>query len=124
MHRRGNFTGSLAQLNFNGDPRKLSWNNVTPRLGLTYALGADKKTLLRAGYNRYVSQMGATVSNASPTGLVSYFYFYGVDANHDNIIQRNELLQFYGSNYIDPLQPNSSDQQDARRLRLQGAEDR
>ncbi|HEX3579836.1 MAG TPA: carboxypeptidase regulatory-like domain-containing protein [Thermoanaerobaculia bacterium] len=103
----GNFTGSLAQLTFNGDTRKLSWNNVTPRLGLTYALGADKKTLLRAGYNRYVSQMGATVSNASPTGLVSYFYFYGVDANHDNIIQRSELLRFYGSNYIDPLHPNS-----------------
>ena len=104
----GNFTGSLAQLNFNGDSRKLNWSNVTPRLGLTYALGADKKTLLRAAYNRYVSQMGATVSNASPTGLTSYFYFYGVDANHDNIIQRNELLQFYGSNYIDPAQPNSA----------------
>jgi hypothetical protein len=102
----GNFTGSLAQLNFSGDTRKLNWNTVTPRLGLTYALGADKKTLLRAAYNRYVSQMGATVSNASPTGLVGYFYFYGVDANHDNVIQRNELLQFYGSNYIDPLRPN------------------
>jgi hypothetical protein len=102
-----NFTGSLGTLNFSGDSRKLSWNTVTPRLGLTYALGADKKTLLRAAYNRYVSQMGATVSNASPTGLVSYFYFYGVDANHDNIIQRNELLQFYGSNYIDPAHPNS-----------------
>ncbi len=102
----GNFTGSLGTLNFTGDARKLNWNTVTPRLGLTYALGADKKTLLRAAYNRYVSQMGSTVANASPTGLVSYFYFYGVDANHDNIIQRNELLQFYGSNYIDPLHPN------------------
>ncbi|HXH38180.1 MAG TPA: carboxypeptidase regulatory-like domain-containing protein [Thermoanaerobaculia bacterium] len=102
----GTFTGSLSTLTFNGDARKLAWNTVSPRLGLTYALGADKKTLLRAAYNRYVSQMGATVSNASPTGLDSYFYFYGVDANHDNIIQRNELLQFYGSNYIDPLHPN------------------
>jgi len=102
----GNFTGSLATLNFAGDSRKLNWNAVSPRLGLTYALGADKKTLLRAAYNRYVSQMGATVSNASPTGLVGYFYFYGADLNHDNLIQRNELLQFYGSNYIDPLNPN------------------
>src|SRR5438876_387331 len=104
----GNFTGSLSTLTFNGDSRKLSWNTVTPRLGLTYALGADKKTLLRAAYNRYVSQMGSTVFSASPTGLVGYFYFYGVDANHDNIIQRNELLQFYGSNYIDPLNPNKA----------------
>src|SRR5438270_3561320 len=102
----GNFTGSLNTLNFTGDTRKFNWNTVTPRLGVTYALGADKKTLLRGAYNRYVSQMGSTVYSASPTGLVGYFYFYGVDANHDNIIQRNELLQFYGSNYIDPTRPN------------------
>jgi len=104
----GNFTASLTQLNFNGDSRKLNWNTVSPRLGLTYALGSDKKTLLRAAYNRYVSQIGATVANASPTGLVSYFYFYGADSNHDNIVQRNELLQFYGSNYIDPSNPNKA----------------
>src|SRR4029077_2668918 len=36
----GNFTGSLNTLTFNGDSRKLAWNTVTPRLGLTYALGA------------------------------------------------------------------------------------
>ena len=68
--------------------------------------------------------MGATVSNASPTGLVSYFYFYGVDANHDNIIQRNELLQFYGSNYIDPAQPNSPISKTRVDYGIQGSEDR
>ena len=59
---------------------------MAPRLGLTYSLGADKRTLLRAGYNRYVSQQGAAVANASPLAY-SAFYFYGFDANGDHAIQ-------------------------------------
>ena len=120
----GNFTGSLAQLTFNGDSRKLSWNNVTPRLGLTYALGADKKTLLRAGYNRYVSQMGATVSNASPTGLVELLLLLRRrreprqhhPAQRAAAVLRLELHRSAAAEF--------SDQQDARRLRFQGSEDR
>jgi len=104
----GNFTATLGTLTFGGDTRSLKWNTVSPRVGLTYALGADKKTLLRAAYNRYVSQMGATVNGASPAGYVNYMTFLGADLNHDNVIQRNELLQWYGSAYIaDPRNPNT-----------------
>src|SRR5678815_4014711 len=31
----------------------LKWTNVSPRVGMTYALGAQKRTLMRASYNRY-----------------------------------------------------------------------
>src|SRR5581483_2067818 len=36
----------------------LKWTNLSPRLGLTYALGQQKRTLLRASYNRYAGQLG------------------------------------------------------------------
>ena len=55
-------TAQLPAVDFGGDPRDLKWNSVSPRIGMTYALGADKRTLLRAGYNRYVSQVGSAVS--------------------------------------------------------------
>jgi hypothetical protein len=85
-----NRTVSLPGLDFPGDDRELKWNSVSPRIGATYALGSDRRTLLRASYNRYASQLGSVVSNTNPLGLGS-IYFYGVDANNDHAIQRNEL---------------------------------
>jgi hypothetical protein len=101
----GTLTAALPALNFPGDPRSLKWNSVSPRIGLTYSLGADKKTLLRAGYNRYVSQLGSAISSASPLGGYTYFYFYGVDANNDKTIQRNELQRVIGYAAVDPANP-------------------
>jgi len=101
----GTLTASLPALNFPGDPRSLKWNSVSPRVGLTYSLGADKKTLLRAGYNRYVSQLGSAISSASPLGGYTYFYFYGVDTNNDKVIQRNELQRVIGYAAVNPANP-------------------
>ena len=100
-------TATLPDLAFAGDSRQLKWNTVSPRIGLTYALGADKKTLLRASYNRYVSQIGSIVSAANPLGYVSYAYAVGADANGDGIVQRNELLKWQNFFYYDPKNPTS-----------------
>ena len=35
------------------------WNAVTPRLGLTYALNENRKTIARASYSMFASQLGA-----------------------------------------------------------------
>src|SRR5258705_156279 len=72
---------SLPAVSFGGDTRDLKWDSLAPRIGLTYALGADKKTLLRAGYNRYVSQLGSTAFQAHPFAAYSYLSFPGVDFN-------------------------------------------
>ena len=37
------------------------WSSISPRLGLTYALGAERKTLLSASYARYAGQPGKSV---------------------------------------------------------------
>ena len=102
----GFITTSLPGLSFSGDTRDLKWTSLSPRIGLTYALGADKKTLLRAGYNRYVSQLGSTVAGANPIGY-SYDYFTADDKNGDHIITRDELLRFRTFYYTDPTNPTS-----------------
>jgi hypothetical protein len=102
-------TVSLPGATFSGDAKYWEWKSVSPRIGLTYALGSDKKTLLRAGYNRYVDQMGGNVLAANPFG--PYYAYFGVvarDINHDKIIQRNELLDYYYAQYIDPSNPGST----------------
>ena len=104
-----NITTSLPALNFSGDDRDLKWTSLSPRIGLTYALGADKKTLLRAAYNRYVNQLGSAVSGASPLGYASYLYFIGNDANNDHVAQRSEILRLFTFYYVDPFNPTSLD---------------
>jgi hypothetical protein len=102
----GTFTTSIPSITFPGDSRDLKWDSLSPRLGLTYSLGADKKTLLRAGYNRYVSQIGGAVSAANPVGY-TYAYAVGNDLNGDNAVQRNELGKWFYFNYYDPTAPAS-----------------
>jgi Carboxypeptidase regulatory-like domain len=82
----------LPGIEFPGQDRALEWKSIAPRIGITYALGSDKKSLVRAGYNRYISQMGSTVSSSSPVGN-SYLTFYMMDANGDNVVQRSELAK-------------------------------
>jgi hypothetical protein len=100
-------TVSLPPLDFPGDDRELEWDSISPRIGLTWALGSEKQTLVRAGYNRYVSQIGAIASQGSPFTYYSYFIFGGYDRNGDHVAQRSELVNLLGSGYVDPSNPGA-----------------
>ena len=82
----------LPAISFSGSNiAQLKWDSISPRIGLTYTLGSQKKTLLRAALNRYTDQMGGTlVYFASPVAY-QYLYYYYADLNGDKIAQRNEL---------------------------------
>ncbi|MEX2272120.1 MAG: TonB-dependent receptor [Vicinamibacterales bacterium] len=90
----------------------LEFNTITPRVGITYALDDDRKTLLRASYATFASQLGAADSGfvAGPT-YYSYAYYLAIDANRDGITQANELitgaLGSYGFDLADPSNVNS-----------------
>lgn len=103
--------GLLPSITFNGDSiGSLEWNSVSPRIGLTYALGAEKKTLLRAAANRYHDQLGGfTVYGASPLGY-QYMYFYFTDANGNARVDVGETdtSTVYGYLGLDPNNPGSS----------------
>jgi hypothetical protein len=85
------FPTILPSISYGGSTQDIEWTSISPRIGLTYALGAEKKTLLRAAANRYVDQLGGqTVYAASPL-TYGYLYYYMVDLNGDKIAQNGEL---------------------------------
>jgi hypothetical protein len=84
------------------------WTDITPRLGLTYALGAERKTLLRASYSRFADQLGTGFSVwANPLAYPSYAYVltsHGVAAGSGVITPGQVLTAPFGfSPNVNPL---------------------
>ncbi len=107
------FPELLPSLAYDGSGPTIDWNDISPRVGLTYALGENKKSVLRASYSRYAGQMNPfEVTSASPVGgYYTYIAYKWNDLNHDGFAQKNEILTSLGpqySNNIDPNKPTSS----------------
>ncbi len=84
----------------------VTYNSVTPRLGLTYALTEDRKTIARASYAMFASQLDSTRGYIiSQIPGYSYVYYYSRDLNGDRVTQANELLAFDGTFGFDPNNP-------------------
>jgi len=84
--------GILPTVEYPGADRPFTWNDWQPRAGLTYALGANRDTVLKASYARYAEVLGTnTTGQINPTNAVAYLYYPWNDANHDNLVQPNEV---------------------------------
>ncbi|HRC84240.1 MAG TPA: carboxypeptidase regulatory-like domain-containing protein [Thermoanaerobaculia bacterium] len=100
---RGNVISSGG--NFAGGDPGFTWSDLTPRLGLTYALGRDKKTLLRLSYSRFADQLdSATVGVTNPTNY-QYGYFLWQDRNGDLELTSDEVGPYFAFSGIDPANP-------------------
>ncbi len=102
----------LPSINYAGGDIGFSWTSLTPRLGLTYALGAERKTLLRASYSRFADQLGGGTANyLNPLSVQSYAYFDYTDLNGNGIADPNELRPCTGFHsacynaYYNPFAP-------------------
>ena len=85
--------GLLPPIDFKGnDAGGFSWNTFEPRLGVTYALGEKRQTLLRGTFSRYAEQLGQLplATRVNPIGY-NYAYFYFEDANHNLVLDPNEV---------------------------------
>jgi len=91
------------------------WQSVEPRIGYTYALGDEGKTLLRASFSRFSEQMGTSDVSFTAAGGTAYGYFYFTDENDNNIWNEGESYTFFDANGFDPdnpgaaVSPNSND---------------
>ena len=94
-------------MSFAGDSRDLRWRSVEPRIGLTYAIGADKKSLLRAAYNRYANQQGSLIGNANPLGF-AYFTLIGNSANVGSAPQPSDFKKIFAFGGLDPANPGAA----------------
>src|SRR6185436_14293400 len=91
------FPQVLPTVSFAGNDPGFEWSDITPRLGLTYALGGERKTLLRASYSRFADQLGGGLANiVNPNYGPSYAYYYYDDVNHDGHAQPSEVLGPFG----------------------------
>jgi hypothetical protein len=85
------------------------FRNITPRLGVTYAVDEARKTLARASYAEFASQLPANAASfVSPIQPNTYVYYNAVDQNSNGVADVNEIdfaSGVRGSSNIDRLHP-------------------
>ncbi|HYN22492.1 MAG TPA: hypothetical protein VE078_16150, partial [Thermoanaerobaculia bacterium] len=83
----------LPSVTYGGGDIGFEWKTLSPRLGLTYAMGESRQTLLRASYSRFADQLGTGNGVAiNPLYGATYAYFYYNDLNHDGNADPGEVL--------------------------------
>lgn len=104
---------------FDGYKTPFTWNNVSPRAGVTYALDENRSTVVRASYSRYASQLATgIVGTLNPSSSAGYATYGWTDLNSDHLAQANEvnLSDFRtsggGFNPSNPTSVTSADQLD------------
>lgn len=100
----------LPGIDFPGAEDLTAWNSLSPRLGFTYDMTGDGRTIARASYARYYDLLGLyyTVADTNPSKISEVDYPW-TDLNGDKFVQRNEIDSsyiLYLSNY-DPENPAS-----------------
>lgn len=101
----------LPAITFVGADSGARFNDISPRIGFTYDLLGDGKTVLKANSARYFGLGMSTADTLEPTGATTLRYAWR-DLNGDTVIQRNELdfakafLTTPTSNY-DPTNPTA-----------------
>lgn len=88
------FPNLVPGIKFAGYDPPFHWNNITPRVGVTYALDNAHKTIVRASFSRNAGQLSAINGNigfANPSSSVGYVEYPWVDANGDHLAQISEI---------------------------------
>ncbi len=94
------FPDLVPGLSFSGYDSPFTWNNVSPRAGITYALDDSRKTVARASYSRYAGQLNTgTVGFTNPSSTAGSATYRWTDLNGDHFAQADEvdLSQFITS---------------------------
>ena len=84
------------------------WNTLSPRAGLAYAIGADRKTIARASYSAFASQLLAPTAGNISSASFAYAYYLANDANHNFNIEPGELGTFLFAKNIIPSNPTKA----------------
>jgi Carboxypeptidase regulatory-like domain len=88
------FPQLLPALRFGGSDDIIAWNSISPRVGMSLALDAARKTVVRASYANYAEQLsfgnvaGSTGENPVAVGYLAYEWN---DLNGDRFVQPNEV---------------------------------
>jgi len=88
----------LPAVSFAGADPGIKFNNFSPRLGFTYNVQGDGKTVVHGNYATYWGQVGVAGYSfqVNPVTRVRLQYPW-VDSNHDTFVQANEILPTGGN---------------------------
>jgi len=88
----------LPGVTFPGVDPGVAFNDWSPRLGLTYDLRGNGKTIAKANYAMYFGQVGTggIASQLNPVSRVSARYRW-IDSNHDKFVDTNEIVNAAGA---------------------------
>ena len=97
----------LPALEAPGIENAIVYNNVTPRVGVTYAVNESRKTILRGSYAAFASQLDSNRAALTVSAIpyYSYVYYAAVDTNGNRIADVNEFTTFQGVAGFDPNNP-------------------
>ncbi len=86
------FPTVVPGLVFAGYESPFTWNNVSPRVGVTYALDDARTMLVRASFSRYAGQLATgAVGYANPTATAGVAVYGWTDLNGDHLASPNEV---------------------------------
>ena len=86
------FPDVLPGIKFAGYKTPFTWNNISPRAGLTFALDEAHKTVARASFSRYAGQLNTgTVGVRNPSSTAGSATYRWTDLNGDHFAQANEV---------------------------------
>jgi hypothetical protein len=78
---------------FPGYDSPFTWNNFSPRVGFTYALGESRRTIARVSYSRFAGQLDpTTIGYTNPSSTAGSATYGWVDTSGDHLAQPNEVL--------------------------------
>ena len=105
------FPALVPGLNFAGYDAPFTWNNISPRAGLTYALDESRKTVLRGSYARFAGQLdSASVGYMNPSSSAGVAVYRWLDLNGDHLASADEVQtnQFVAAaNGFNPANPTA-----------------
>ncbi|HTY42448.1 MAG TPA: TonB-dependent receptor [Thermoanaerobaculia bacterium] len=105
------FPELLPAVRYGGDSGyPITWRSVEPRIGVTWAVGADRRTLLRASYARFADELGTDVAFVNAFPGIAQLYYNWNDANGNGRVEPSEinLGQLVSWSYVDPNNPGSA----------------
>jgi hypothetical protein len=79
----------------------------SPRIGLSYALDETGRTLLRASYGLFGSQLGSGTVQGFSAASLAILYYSATDRNGNNVADPGELDELIGWTGVDPEDPGS-----------------
>jgi len=88
------FPNFHPNVSFPGSSGGFAWEDISPRLGVTYALGEERKTLLRASFSQFPEQLDTGgIARINPAGE-SYITMFWTDTDGSGDYNGNRNLGF------------------------------